>query len=264
VTYAPYGARLGSSGDDGPGDTGHVEDRVTGLVYAQQRDYDPMIGRFLSVDPVSAYGGDPRHFNRYSYAYNNPYKFTDPDGRDGELFWTAPDQVTVTFKYMMTGVSPSFTPAQLEAQVAKNYSGSVTVNGVNVTVKAQAVQVTAAGKGVNTINVINDTAGVTKSGRSETNAIGGNKITLGATGVDAATPATGSHEVGHGLGAGDQYKGGLGANGSYLPADISGASNVMKDLSGTNANSQTLGEIIKAPTNVNTCSKGVSAASGGC
>lgn len=24
-----------------------------------------------------------RHFNRYAYAYNNPYKFTDPDGRCG-------------------------------------------------------------------------------------------------------------------------------------------------------------------------------------
>ena len=27
--------------------------------------------------------GDMRHFNRYAYAYHNPYKFTDPDGRCG-------------------------------------------------------------------------------------------------------------------------------------------------------------------------------------
>jgi hypothetical protein len=47
----------------------------------QQRYYDPQLGRFLSVDPVTAYGGDMRHFNRYAYAYNNPYRFTDPDGR---------------------------------------------------------------------------------------------------------------------------------------------------------------------------------------
>ena len=44
----------------------------------QQRYYDPIAGRFLSVDPVPA---SPESFNRYWYANNNPYRFTDPDGR---------------------------------------------------------------------------------------------------------------------------------------------------------------------------------------
>ena len=49
-----------------------------------QRYYDPTISRFLSVDPVTAYdNGDMRFFNRYAYVFNNPYKFTDPDGRSG-------------------------------------------------------------------------------------------------------------------------------------------------------------------------------------
>jgi uncharacterized protein RhaS with RHS repeats len=47
----------------------------------QQRYYDPMIGRFLSVDPVTALSNPARMFNRYDYAANNPYRFTDPDGR---------------------------------------------------------------------------------------------------------------------------------------------------------------------------------------
>ena len=47
----------------------------------QQRYYDPAIGRFLSVDPVAAYSKKGILFNRYWYANNNPYKFTDPDGR---------------------------------------------------------------------------------------------------------------------------------------------------------------------------------------
>lgn len=47
----------------------------------QQRYYDPGIGRFLSVDPVTADGNTGGNFNRYKYAANNPYKFTDPDGR---------------------------------------------------------------------------------------------------------------------------------------------------------------------------------------
>jgi hypothetical protein len=40
-----------------------------------------MIGRFLSVDPVTAYSNPVGAFNRYDYAGNNPYRFTDPDGR---------------------------------------------------------------------------------------------------------------------------------------------------------------------------------------
>ena len=53
-----------------------------------QRYYDPAIGRFLSVDPVTAYSNPVGAFNRYWYANNNPYKFTDPDGRESACFST--------------------------------------------------------------------------------------------------------------------------------------------------------------------------------
>lgn len=79
--YEPYGAQLTPAVQDGPGYTGHVQDAATGLVYMQQRYYDPQIGRFLSVDPVTAYDNPIDQFHRYRYANNNPYKFTDPDGR---------------------------------------------------------------------------------------------------------------------------------------------------------------------------------------
>jgi RHS repeat-associated protein len=80
TVYEPYGAVLNRPLNNRPGYTGHVEDAVTGLNYMQQRYYDPQLGRFLSNDPVTAssVGGN---FNRYWYANNNPYKFTDPDGR---------------------------------------------------------------------------------------------------------------------------------------------------------------------------------------
>ena len=35
----------------------------------------------MSVDPVTASSVNGGNFNRYWYANNNPYKFTDPDGR---------------------------------------------------------------------------------------------------------------------------------------------------------------------------------------
>jgi len=80
--YEPFGEVLvPSAPQDGPGYTGHVFDSATGLNYMQQRYYDPGIGRFLSVDPVTAYENPVGAFNRYWYANNNPYRFTDPDGR---------------------------------------------------------------------------------------------------------------------------------------------------------------------------------------
>jgi hypothetical protein len=51
----------------------------------QQRYYDPIAGRFLSVDPVTTNAKTGDFFGRYHYANNNPYKFVDPDGRAGAL-----------------------------------------------------------------------------------------------------------------------------------------------------------------------------------
>ncbi|QNN47081.1 hypothetical protein H9L17_02630 [Thermomonas brevis] len=80
--YEPYGKLVNRANDDRAGYTGHVMDSASGLTYMQQRYYDPQCGCFLSVDPVTAYStGDMRFFGRYVYANNNPYKFTDPDGR---------------------------------------------------------------------------------------------------------------------------------------------------------------------------------------
>ncbi|MEA5667135.1 RHS repeat-associated core domain-containing protein [Stenotrophomonas sp. MH1] len=79
--YEPYGQVVNATAKDGPGFTGHVLDAATGMNYMQQRYYDPQIGRFLSVDPVTAYKNPVGAFNRYWYANNNPYRFTDPDGR---------------------------------------------------------------------------------------------------------------------------------------------------------------------------------------
>jgi len=80
--WEPYGAAIGKPSYDGVGYTGHVMDGRTTLTYMQQRYYDAEIGLFLSSDPVPAIGAAA--FNRYSYANGNPYKFVDPDGREGK------------------------------------------------------------------------------------------------------------------------------------------------------------------------------------
>lgn len=82
--FRPYGERQedpAKSAFGTPGYTGHAQDKDSGLVYAGARYYEPMIGRFMAVDPVGLAPGSPGSFNRYAYANNNPYRYTDPDGR---------------------------------------------------------------------------------------------------------------------------------------------------------------------------------------
>lgn len=86
-TYRPYGERLNnqSTASDNPiWYTGKRQDAETGLVYMGSRYYDPRLGRFLSIDPVEPDENNLHSLNRYAYANNNPYKFTDPDGQAAE------------------------------------------------------------------------------------------------------------------------------------------------------------------------------------
>ena len=79
--YAPYGSQALGAPPSGPGYTGHVNDPESGLVYMQARYYDPVVGRFLSVDPVGPGAGDVFTFNRFAYVDNNPIVRSDPTGR---------------------------------------------------------------------------------------------------------------------------------------------------------------------------------------
>ena len=42
--------------------------------------YDPMLGRMLSPDIVVQQTDYTQSYNRYSYCFNNPLRFTDPSG----------------------------------------------------------------------------------------------------------------------------------------------------------------------------------------
>lgn len=85
--YAPFGLPADSSElNNKQSYTGHVFDNESQLIYMQARYYDPVIGRFYSNDPADMLEHVRKNnivhgFNRYTYANNNPYKFTDPDGR---------------------------------------------------------------------------------------------------------------------------------------------------------------------------------------
>jgi RHS repeat-associated protein len=81
--YSPYGERVMRDPLAGANHlwfTGHSHDEDSGLTYAGARHYDPMIGRFMSVDPIAPDAADPFTFNRYAYGNNNPYRYLDPNG----------------------------------------------------------------------------------------------------------------------------------------------------------------------------------------
>jgi len=62
------------------GYTGHEHLYEFQLINMNGRMYDPVIGRMLSPDNNIQLANFSQNYNRYSYALNNPLKFTDPDG----------------------------------------------------------------------------------------------------------------------------------------------------------------------------------------
>jgi RHS repeat-associated protein len=60
--------------------TGHEKDEETGLIYAKARFYDADVGRFLHQDTELGEGSVPPSLHLYSYAFQNPLRFVDPNG----------------------------------------------------------------------------------------------------------------------------------------------------------------------------------------
>jgi RHS repeat-associated protein len=62
------------------GFTGHEHLPQFGLINMNARMYDPLNGRMLSPDNIVQDNASTQGYNRYSYCFNNPLKFTDPSG----------------------------------------------------------------------------------------------------------------------------------------------------------------------------------------
>lgn len=60
--------------------TGQENDAETGLNYMNARYYSPELKHFTQPDTLIQDVYDPQMLNRYSYARNNPLKYTDPSG----------------------------------------------------------------------------------------------------------------------------------------------------------------------------------------
>lgn len=95
ASYHPMGARRAGDGSGNVptaaewaqiaaltprGYTGHEHLDNLGVIHMNGRVYDPTLGRFLSPDPIVQAPYDGQSLNRYSYALNNPHRYTDPSG----------------------------------------------------------------------------------------------------------------------------------------------------------------------------------------
>ncbi|PKP51547.1 MAG: type IV secretion protein Rhs, partial [Bacteroidetes bacterium HGW-Bacteroidetes-1] len=89
LSYDPWGRRRNPSNWNDynvtstmfdRGFTGHEHLPQFGLINLSGRVYDSFLVRFLSPDPYVQAPDYSQNFNRYSYAFNNPLKYSDPDG----------------------------------------------------------------------------------------------------------------------------------------------------------------------------------------
>ena len=96
LAFDPWGKRRYPNGLPDPNDSiiGLTTDRgftlhehldEMGVIHMNGRIYDPLIGRFMSADPIIQAPGNLQNYNRYSYVMNNPLNLTDPSGFN---FWT--------------------------------------------------------------------------------------------------------------------------------------------------------------------------------
>jgi RHS repeat-associated protein len=82
-TYDPYGSTsvTGTSNGNEFQYTGR-ESEGNGLYFYRARYYSPLLGRFISQDPLGFAGGDG---NLYAYVFGDPINFFDPSGTNAAL-----------------------------------------------------------------------------------------------------------------------------------------------------------------------------------
>lgn len=105
------------------GYTGHEHLDEFGLINMNGRLYDPVVGRMLSPDNYVQNPDFTQSYNRYSYVWNNPLKYTDPSGEfiHGTL-------ITMVFDFLATvfvhgGIDPTNT-SENRNEAWKNFDPS--------------------------------------------------------------------------------------------------------------------------------------------
>jgi RHS repeat-associated protein len=140
-SFGAFGSRRGSDWKAGTapdwasianstrhGYTGHEHLDNVALIHMNGRVFDPLVGRFLSVDPLIGELADSQQVNPYAYAANRPLSLTDPSGYDvvcgGACAAVVASVVQTAFNYLAGGDRPEPPPATaLPGQSAQSGMG---------------------------------------------------------------------------------------------------------------------------------------------
>ena len=180
---------------------GKTTDTTTGLVDVGARKYDPVTGRFISIDPVFQ-PGNPLDLGGYAYGGNDPINNTDPTG----LCWVCLSTLVkiavvatiVAVAVVVVAALPALAPMATFAVTDALGTASATIGAAMTTSTAAAASVSGAMSAASSLGYTSSLLMATASGLG---AAGGTAITaLGVTGVvatagivaaEGATAATG-------------------------------------------------------------------------
>ncbi|MGW3683930.1 RHS repeat domain-containing protein [Streptomyces prasinus] len=139
----PFGESRGPTPQAWPDDKGFLgkpADIDTGLTHIGAREYDPTLGRFLSVDPILA-PNDHESLNGYAYANNTPVTLSDPTGLrpDGMCGGSSSscNGGTETFTKTATGWDWSYTTTSTQTVTYQTASGGTGTGTMTITVRTE-------------------------------------------------------------------------------------------------------------------------------
>lgn len=179
--------------------TGQVEEPGLGLYFYQARFYDSLLSRFTSADTLIPQPGNVLAYDRYSYSWNNPLRYTDPSGHD---IWDSVGDFATGFVYEFARTTAWYSPhAQNVLSVNANESGERLAGRI------------AADVAIIAVGVVEVSAGVTIG-------TGGTAVSCVATLCVAGVATVGAGAVMAGVGATTALAGAAGLGGNL--AQLSG------------------------------------------
>lgn len=207
---------------------------------------NPVAARFITPDPMPTSMNTGENFNRYNYAANNPFKFTDPDGRAARIVHEE-GGIRIEMPTQFTGSGA--TPENI-ATATNNFesqSGTYNVGGKATQVDFKVTEIT---KGTpkalqNTVKLFDGpTDHPAGTGVSYADSVGGTKASVDVTSEGFKYGVSG-HELDHLAGAKDAYK--RDAAGNKIP-DPNRSGDIMNQLPGRMTD-KVVQEIMNAPNN---------------